>query len=272
MRKTYKLVKTLSLIVLTAFLLSFSVAQAQPETSYIIVHALNPEGIEIASIEGMDPNCVEIYDGDTLIGYGAHNAETYNRPIAVSPGVHTIKVKFNRMTLSQDINLRQNETKILTFTIERVEWRFREYLDSIGVFTEKRHFQETGSMGGRHVHIHPPPYTLPMIEDSFYLYIHSPSPTVTTVEGDMWVTMDISSSRIVSEVGIDNLSWDDDFHITWHWDIIGSKPTRGDFPRYSDHIGFFDNIPYGVGWYFQTKPTVNVGGKGSLELVLVKRR
>ena len=38
-------------------------------TSYVIVHALNPEGIEIGSIEGMNPHCVEIYDGDTLIGY-----------------------------------------------------------------------------------------------------------------------------------------------------------------------------------------------------------
>lgn len=40
---------------------------AQEGISYIIVHALNPEGIEIASIEGMNPSCVEIYGGDILI-------------------------------------------------------------------------------------------------------------------------------------------------------------------------------------------------------------
>lgn len=34
-------------------LLSFSGVQAQLETSYIIVHARNQEGVEIASIEGV---------------------------------------------------------------------------------------------------------------------------------------------------------------------------------------------------------------------------
>jgi hypothetical protein len=120
-KKAVQLLKPCSLIALIAFLLSFSVAQAQSGTSYIIVHALNPEGIEIASIEGMDSHCVEIYDGDILIGYGAHDNETYNKPIAISSGAHTIKVKFNGMELSQDINLQEGETRILTFTFERTE-------------------------------------------------------------------------------------------------------------------------------------------------------
>jgi len=68
------------------------------EGTYIIVHCHNPEGKEIASIQGMSQNSVEIYDGDTLIGYGAHNAETHNKPIEISPGTHTIKAKFNGMT------------------------------------------------------------------------------------------------------------------------------------------------------------------------------
>jgi pimeloyl-ACP methyl ester carboxylesterase len=121
MKKAVQSLKPCSLIALIAFLLSFSVAQAQSGTSYIIVHALNPEGIEIASIEGMDSHCVEIYDGDILIGYGAHDNETYNKPIAISSGAHTIKVKFNGMELSQDINLQEGETRILTFTFERTE-------------------------------------------------------------------------------------------------------------------------------------------------------
>ena len=83
MKESIQLLKPSSLIALTAFLLSFSVVQPQSDTSYVIVHALNPEGIEIASIEGMNPHCVEIYDGDTLIGRGAHNAETYKKVLSI---------------------------------------------------------------------------------------------------------------------------------------------------------------------------------------------
>ena len=89
--------------------------------SHIIVHALNPEGVEIASIEGMHPNCVEIYDGDKLIGYGAHDNETYNKPIAISPGNHTIRVIFNGMTLERNIDIQPGEVKELTFIFKRVE-------------------------------------------------------------------------------------------------------------------------------------------------------
>ena len=92
------------------------------ETSYIIVHALNPEGIEIASIEGMDTHCVEIYDGDTLIGYGAYNSATHNQPITISTGSHTIKVKFNGMTMEQSINISEGETQTLIFTFTRTEY------------------------------------------------------------------------------------------------------------------------------------------------------
>jgi PKD repeat protein len=133
MRKTYKLVKTLSLIVLTAFLLSFSVSQAQAQTSYIIVHAFNPEGIEIASIEGMDPYCVQIYDGETLIGYGAHDNETYNKPIATSPGAHTIKAKFNAMTLEQSINLEPGEMKVLVFMFSRTTFNLIEKIGNCSI-------------------------------------------------------------------------------------------------------------------------------------------
>ncbi|MDP2941508.1 MAG: alpha/beta hydrolase [Candidatus Omnitrophota bacterium] len=92
----------------------------------IVVHAHNPEGKEIASILGMDSftagrNCVEIYDNNILIGGGATNAQTHNKPINLTSGDHQIKVKFNGMTKEQVFNLEPNTTKILTFTFERAQ-------------------------------------------------------------------------------------------------------------------------------------------------------
>jgi len=94
---------------------------AQEGVSYIIVHALNPEGIEIASIAGMNPYSVRIYDGDSFIGYGAHNEETHNKPIAISPGLHTIKAVFNGIELVKEMNLEAGQTEITTFTFPRIE-------------------------------------------------------------------------------------------------------------------------------------------------------
>ena len=128
MKTAHESIITIVLAGLMVLLLSFPNAQAQGETSYIIVHALNPEGVEIASIEGMDPHCVEIYDGDALIGYGAYNEETFNKPIEISPGPHTIKAKFNGMTKEQTIILNPDETKVLVFTFEREEFDLLGYL------------------------------------------------------------------------------------------------------------------------------------------------
>lgn len=116
MVRNYKCFGANILAGLIAFFALFSVSQAQAETSYIIVHAHNPEGVEIASIEGMSQSSVEIYDGGTPIGYGAYNAETHNIPIAISPGTHTIKAEFNGMTKEQTITLNPGETKVVTFT------------------------------------------------------------------------------------------------------------------------------------------------------------
>lgn len=93
-----------------------------PKTSYVIVHALNPEGIEIASIKGISHQSVEIYDGDTLIGYGAYNEETHNKSIPILTGTHIIKTKFNGITKEQKINLNPDETKTVIFTFERTEF------------------------------------------------------------------------------------------------------------------------------------------------------
>lgn len=91
----------------------------------IIVHCHNPEGKEIAGIEGIGNPWwgikIKIYDGDRLIGYGAHNAKTHNRPIPASSGTHTIKAEFNGMVKEQAIELSQNETKVIIFTFDRTE-------------------------------------------------------------------------------------------------------------------------------------------------------
>ena len=99
-----------------------------PSVTAVIVHVHNPEGVEIASIEGMNPSSVEIYDGDTLIGYGAHNAETHNKPIQMDPGNHTIKVKFNGMTLEQNISIAEGQTQVLTFAFNRTEYDLEELI------------------------------------------------------------------------------------------------------------------------------------------------
>jgi len=93
--------------------------RADPLPSYIIVHALNPEGIEIASIQGVNQNTVEIYDEDNLIGYGAYNSETHNQPIEINAGNHIIKVNFNGITIEQNISVSEGETQVLTFTFTR---------------------------------------------------------------------------------------------------------------------------------------------------------
>lgn len=90
-------------------------------TANIIVHCHNPEGKEIASIQGVGQSSVEIYDGNTLIGYGAYNSTTHNQPITISAGSHIIKVKFNGITMEQNINISEGETQVLTFTFERTE-------------------------------------------------------------------------------------------------------------------------------------------------------
>ncbi len=99
----------------------------------IVVHAHNPEGKEIASILGMDTicrsgNCVEIYDGANLIGYGANSVQAHNKPIALASGSHIVKVKFNGMTQEQTLNLEPNATKMLTFTFSRAQSHdFKEF-------------------------------------------------------------------------------------------------------------------------------------------------
>ncbi|MDP2936866.1 MAG: hypothetical protein Q8O86_10295 [Dehalococcoidia bacterium] len=104
-----------------AFASSVPAASAEG-VAYIIIHVHNPEGVEIASIQGVDPGSVQIYDGDTLISYGTNNATTHNEPMGILPGAHTIKAVFNGMTKEQTITLSANDTKVVTFTFDRTEF------------------------------------------------------------------------------------------------------------------------------------------------------
>ena len=89
------------------------------QNSYIIVHAHNPEGVEIGSIQSMGQNSVQIFDGDTYLGSGCYDAQSHNNPFTISPGAHTIKVKFNGMTLEENMDLLSDRTKVLIFTFPR---------------------------------------------------------------------------------------------------------------------------------------------------------
>lgn len=143
------LTRTLRLITLTALLFPFLTTLALAQISYIIVHAHNPEGLEIASIQGVSQNSVGIYDGGTLIGYGAHDVVSHNQPITISSGSHTIKVKFNGITLEQNIVLNSGETKVLTFIFERTELDLAPIIgEKSSTFYGTTHFHSGGPMGG----------------------------------------------------------------------------------------------------------------------------
>jgi PKD repeat protein len=117
--------------VLAALLLVPTVqARLQTSEAYIIVHALNPEGMEIGSLAG--PTSVEIFDGEHRIGYGAYSEETFNQPITVSPGLHTITVEFNGAGLSTDIEVESGETRALVFVFDREE------IDAPALMTDSR--------------------------------------------------------------------------------------------------------------------------------------
>lgn len=116
-------------IFLTSLMLMSGLTQAQ--TSYIIVHAVNPEGVEIASLEGGFSFSVEIFDGTQLIGWAPHDAETHNVPIPIAPGTHTIKAKFNGITKEQVIALNSGESKVLTFVFERTEFDIATVLNRV---------------------------------------------------------------------------------------------------------------------------------------------
>jgi len=100
---------------------------ASGQNSYIIVHAHNPEGVEIGSIQWMGQYSVLIFDGDTYIGSGCYNSQTHNNPIAIPAGAHTVTAVFNGMTLEQSIIVAVGEIQTLTFTFTRTNFDIRSW-------------------------------------------------------------------------------------------------------------------------------------------------
>ena len=137
------LIRALRVVVFVARLL-FLLTPAFAQTSSIIVHCHNPEGKEINSIQGMAGTEVEIYYGDTLVGYGVKNAQEHNQPVSLPPGNHTFKAKFNGIELSQSIHLDEGETKTLTFTFPRTEFNHKGFLNSIGPVSASRTYTSGG--------------------------------------------------------------------------------------------------------------------------------
>jgi len=90
----------------------------QPNAN-IIVHGYNPEGKEISSIPGF---AVGVYDGSTRIGYAG------STPITIPSGHHTINVKFNGMTLTQEIDILGGETRELIFQFVRISRPWRDVI------------------------------------------------------------------------------------------------------------------------------------------------
>lgn len=88
-----------------------------PTQTNIIVHILNPEGIDIFTIEG--PYWLfnaQIYVDDEMVA-GIEQEET----IPIPPGDHEIKAVYNGIAKSIDVNLRQGENRHLFFVFQREE-------------------------------------------------------------------------------------------------------------------------------------------------------
>lgn len=100
------------------------------ETAQIVVHAVNPEGVEIGSIMGLNEYgvpYVRIYKDGVFVGYSIENEGECNQSITVPSGNHTIAVRFNGITKIQNISIDENVTRSLVFFFERektdISWK-----------------------------------------------------------------------------------------------------------------------------------------------------
>lgn len=117
--------------------------KTDPLSAYIIVHAFNPESREIASL-GYG---VEVYNGDVYIG----SADGVSL-IPIPSGHHTINVKFNGMTLTQEVDLVGSETPVeLTFNFSRTEFAFADFINGMGI-------DYSASIGGTLMVAYPDPF------------------------------------------------------------------------------------------------------------------
>ncbi|MFH1230130.1 MAG: DUF6531 domain-containing protein, partial [Planctomycetota bacterium] len=122
-------ISSLAMLAVSLFMACIMPAYSQQQSAYLIVHCHNPEGKEIASVQGMQSNCVRIYNDDAQIGSGVSTVNGHNKPITISAGQHTIKAEFNGMTKQETVTLTPDETKTVTFTFEREEVDLNQILN-----------------------------------------------------------------------------------------------------------------------------------------------
>jgi hypothetical protein len=123
-------------------------AAVQAQDSYITIHALNPEGIELGSIQTSgdvqtwlsgEPALIFI-DTEGVFSSPTHEIEdfydefynwfSHNWPIPISAGTHTITAYFNGIEKEQVVNIEPGETRAITFTFERTEFDLLEWINS----------------------------------------------------------------------------------------------------------------------------------------------
>lgn len=115
--------------------------------AYIIVHCHNPEGKEIASITGVNPDNVKISINDEFIDYVPYNLATHGIPIELNSGNNTISVDFNGIHIDdKEVFLSIGQIQELIFTLDRTEYIFN-YNDSKEI---EKHWEWHNAPGGGH--------------------------------------------------------------------------------------------------------------------------
>lgn len=101
-------------------------------TTGLIVHAHNPEGIEIGSLENQIFNHPpapwifggEVYINDVLIYPTPYNEETHNFVITtippISPGLKTVKVRINNIIMQKSVTFIENQVSVVYFVFPRI--------------------------------------------------------------------------------------------------------------------------------------------------------
>jgi hypothetical protein len=103
------------------------------EPAHIVVHAYNPEGVEISGIQNFINSAMAYYDDIPL---GPTGSTVYTLP----QGRHIIKVIFNGMTMIQEVDFSGEATVPVDFTFVRTEFNFVSYMNGWDI---NRHLENT---------------------------------------------------------------------------------------------------------------------------------
>jgi hypothetical protein len=102
-----------------------------PNATYIVVHVHNPEGKELADLEGVGLSDVALFRDDINFADGYYTKDASKMSFLIEPGNHTFKATFNGMSQEQNVTINANETKALTFVFERTEFDLRALLNRV---------------------------------------------------------------------------------------------------------------------------------------------